>query len=50
MRSAPSGEPKVASMFVMVGPGATAFTRMPLGPYMNALDLVSPTTACLDAV
>ena len=23
-------------MLVMVGPGATAFTRMPLGPYMNA--------------
>ena len=26
-RSAPSGEAKVASMFVMVAPGATAFTR-----------------------
>ena len=49
-RSAPSGEAKFASMFVMVGPGATAFTRMPLGPYMNAVDFVRPTTACFDAV
>lgn len=37
-------------MLVMVGPGATAFTRMPLGPYMKAVDFVSPTTACFDAV
>ena len=41
---------ELASMLVMVGPGATALTRMPLGPYMNALLLVSPATACFDAV
>ena len=50
MRSEPRGEPKLASMLVIVGPGATAFTRMPLGPYMNALLLVRPATACLEAV
>ncbi len=37
-------------MLVITAPGATALTRMPLGPYMNALDFVRPTTACFDAV
>src|SRR3546814_10181675 len=49
-RSAPSGEPNDASMLVIVAPGATALTRRPEGPYMNAALLVSPTTACLEAV
>lgn len=33
-------------MPVATPPGATAFTRTPVGPYMNAADLVMPMTAC----
>ena len=50
-RSAASWDPQVATMLVMVGPGATALKRRPpLGPYITAEFLVRPTTACLDAV
>ena len=49
-RSAASCDPQVATMLVMVGPGATALKRKPFGPYITAEFLVRPTTACLDAV
>ncbi|GGD69443.1 hypothetical protein GCM10007269_10710 [Microbacterium murale] len=37
-------------MPVATPPGATEFTRMPLGPYMNAADFVTPMMPCLLAV
>ena len=37
-------------MPVATPPGATALTRMPCGPYMNAALRVRPTTPCLDTV
>ena len=46
-RSAASWDPQTAMMLVMVGPGATALKRRPLGPDITAEFLVSPTTACL---
>ena len=36
-------------MSVSVMPGATALTRIPLGPSSRARDMVSPLTANLDA-
>ena len=36
-------------MSVSVMPGATAFTRMPLGPSSRASEIVMPLTANLDA-
>ena len=38
---------KRSSIAVSVGPGATAFTRMPELPCSSATDLVSPSTANL---
>ena len=35
---------------VATPPGATALTRMPCGPYMNAALRVRPMTPCLDTV
>ena len=37
-------------MPVATPPGATALTRMPCGPYMNAAERVSPMTPCFDTV
>jgi len=37
-------------MPVATPPGATEFTLMPFGPYMNAADLVTPMIPCLLAV
>ena len=45
-RSAASWDPQLATMLAMVGPGATALKRGPLGPYITAEFLVRPTTAC----
>ena len=43
-----SGVPvKRVSMPVSVGPGATAFTRIPELAISSATDLVMPSTACL---
>jgi hypothetical protein len=46
-----NGSAGAGSQFASLsGPGATVLTWMPLGPYMNALLLASPATACLEAV
>jgi hypothetical protein len=37
-------------MFVATAPGATAFARMPCGPWKNATLLVYPAMACFDEV
>ena len=38
---------KRVNMSVSIGPGATAFTRIPLVANSSATDLVIPSTACL---